>query len=56
MHEVMTDLMIALWSHLRPNPIQFGKKVHTSLPQPPLHSKTVTVSRLKSFLSSLNDW
>ncbi len=27
MHEVMTELMMALWSHLRPSPIQFGKKV-----------------------------
>ena len=27
MHEVMTELMAALWAHLRPSPIQFGKKV-----------------------------
>lgn len=27
MHEVMTELMAALWAHLRPSPISFGKKV-----------------------------
>lgn len=38
MHEVMTELMMALWSHLRPSPIQFGKKVRRTLANTPNHA------------------
>ena len=34
MQAVMTERMTALWIHLRPSPIQFGKKVRRLLACP----------------------